>query len=194
MIVSYKCKVTCTCMYVIYESFWKINSTRIHRVAGEEKVGLKEVGYWLDMEEFSVFKSKDKSNRKISHHSLFVPHIPLFGNNCKRNSVSDLVALNQRYYDIDKKIAASTDASSLCSTSSSHDSTLSLSSSGHVVGKLTTKDQSYYEKYEPNSVQFKRKRIKDIDLRFTNTGIMPYCEYLRGMRSADQTSNVIANS
>lgn len=134
-----------------------------------------------DMEEFSVFKSKDKSKKCIGHHSLFVPHIPLFANNGKTSSVADLVALNERYYDIDKKISASSAAVAAASTLlATHGSTYTSSTSS---SSNQTIEKHNYKKYEPIPVRLKRKRIKDIDLRFTNTGIMPYCEYLRGVNA-----------
>ena len=136
------------------------------------------------MEEFSVFKSKEKSKKCDDHHSLFVPHIPLFDSKTthfKRNSVADLVSLNERYYDTNKNIsAAASEASALSSEAFIFAQTKKNQTLRAHRSKI--KDDSAYKKYDAPPVQFKRRRIKDIDLRFANTGIMPYCDYLRGIK------------
>jgi hypothetical protein len=133
-----------------------------------------------EMEDFSIFKSKERTKKCVVHHSLFVPHIPLFEKNVKRNSsVSELIALNERHYD------ANTNTSGLLLSSLSY----TTSCSSHIQMRQTVRHskvaESHYKKYEHPPTQFKRKRIKDIDLRFTNTGIMPYCDYLRGIKSTN---------
>lgn len=123
-----------------------------------------------DMEEFSVFKSRE-TKKIVDCHSIFVPHVPLFDESNKK-SISDLIALNERFYDVDSKrpILAS------CKQTRINASVLdiSLSSGGSNGAKL----QKNYE--QQSTLIFKRKRIKDIDLRFSETGLMSYCDYLRG--------------
>jgi hypothetical protein len=140
------------------------------------------------MEEFSVFKARRQAGESNSgRRSLFVPHIPLFDNS-KHNSVADLIALNERYYDAEKQSIAirsritNEDARSPIGSMSKTNIQANYSDTPkcHVRESNCTNNAFGDQKHEYVPLDFKRKRIKDIDLRFTNTGLMSYCDYLRG--------------
>mmetsp|Transcript_23477 Transcript_23477/g.39838 ORF Transcript_23477/g.39838 Transcript_23477/m.39838 type:complete len:144 (-) Transcript_23477:431-862(-) len=143
------------------------------------------------MDEFSVFKSSDKTKTNGHQLSLFVPHISLF-NKVKRSSVAELIALNERYYDTSRR------TSDPVPVASGHEEDQSVESRkknsefmrrNHVNSRSNNhnnnKSKNISHKHDRMPVEFKRKRIKDIDLRFTNTGLMSYCEYLRGESSPE---------
>ena len=131
------------------------------------------------MSEFSVFKSKDSSLKCEGNHSLFVPHVPLFTNTYEeKKTVKELIGLHERFYDVNKRADVKTAYSSDEMSTSRQQQQPHLS---HTKSSVVDKS-SYYKKYDHTPLQFKRKRIKDIDIRFTNTGIMSYCDYLQGIK------------
>lgn len=126
------------------------------------------------MEDFSVFKSRTQQESEGCHHSQCIPFIPPRQVSAMVPSVSNLISLNERYYS--KSIF---DEKTSVNEASRH--AVSFNQEGGIIGKSL--HNNYYKKFEDAPAHLRRKRIKDIDLRFSSTGLMSYCDYLRGKSS-----------